>query len=106
MSSDGDKGAGISANALSDILSLGIFRFPFFPLAFGSRSVSPPPSRWRRLAKLVLVMCALISFAAGPDRLDVPVVFRKIKSEHSIFYVIEQLDRVDLVPKTKRGVAA
>lgn len=88
MSSDGDKGAGISANALSGILSLGIFRFPFFPLAFGSRSVSPLVSRWRLLAKLVLVMCALISFAAGPDKLEVPVVFRNIKSEDSIFYVI------------------
>jgi hypothetical protein len=51
-------------------------------------------------------MCALISFAALPDRLDVPVVFRNIKSEHSIFYVIEQLDRVDLVTKTRRGVSS
>lgn len=36
------------------------------------------------MAKLVLVICALIRFAAGGERLD-PVAFKKIKAGCSIF---------------------
>lgn len=40
--------------------------------------------RWRRFAKLVLVMCALIRFVASLERLEAPVVFRKVKLVGSI----------------------
>jgi hypothetical protein len=44
-----------------------------------------PTIRWRLLQKLVFVICALIRLAAGCDRLDAPVVFKKVKFVGSIF---------------------
>jgi hypothetical protein len=43
-----------------------------------------PAIRCRRFAKLVFVTCALICFSVGWDKLEDPVVFRKVNSGDSI----------------------
>jgi hypothetical protein len=66
--------------ALKIATSVLLFRFDFFR----DWEDAVPVIRCRRFAKLAFVTCALICFSVGWDRVEAPVVFKKVNSAESI----------------------